>query len=363
MRKSLWFGALGVACVGGDALAQEHFPVESLNDPMLRRRNRISLKSTFSFGVKTHFTSATANNAGSFPRVGPENRTYDDGFVNVDISGNAGGNTWNWGYNNNAQFNPADGGLNAPNTGAAALAFHSAGSLADGSIRSSRDTVLPGLELTYEEVLGRWNLTERRRVNLGMLVSFGWTRLGQNDSAALAGPVNVTTDRYLTGGVLPPLAPYSGSFGTAGPLLPDAPVQRDNAALAATGSVNNQLEGSLYGFSVGPFIEVPLTDRFSVSFGGGVGVLYADTTYTFSESVVVPGVVTANRTGRAASSSFLFSGIVRLNAYVAITEALSWETGVAYQYAQSHRSTVSGKTANLMLDGIFSVNTGLNYSF
>lgn len=363
MRNTLWFAAAGLACAGGEALAQERFPIEATNDGMLKRRNRISLKASFNFGIKTHFTSATPNNSGSFPRVGPENRTYDDGFVNIDISGNAGATTWFWGYNDNAQFTPADGTLAPPNTGASSLAFHSAGSLADGATRGSRDTMIPGFELAYEEVLGRWHISEKRRANLGILVTFGWMRLGQNDSAALAGPVTVTTDKYLTGGVLPPLAPYAGSFGAAGPLLPDAPAERAAGVFAGTGSVNNKLEGSLYGFNVGPFIELPLHDRVSLSLGGGLGFVYADTTYTFRETVIVPGVVTANRSGRIGRDEWLFSGIARANLYVALNEAWSWEIGLAYQYAQSYRSSVAGKTAHLQLDGIMTINTGLNYAF
>ena len=87
MRNTLWFGAVGLACVGGEALAQERFPVETMNDAMLRRRNRISLKATFNFNIKTDFTSATPNNSGAL--VPGVNRTYDDGFTP--------GTTWNWG--------------------------------------------------------------------------------------------------------------------------------------------------------------------------------------------------------------------------------------------------------------------------
>ncbi len=363
MKHTLWFGALGLACVGGTAFGQDRFPAEATDDAMLKRRNRFSLKATFNFGIRTDFTSATPNNSGSFPRVGPENRTYDDGFVKVDISGNAGASTWNWGYNTAGQFNPADGTLAAPNTGASSLAFHSVSSLADGQTRGSRDQMVPGFELAYEEVLGRWHISEKRRANIGILCSAGFMRLGQRDSGSLAGLVGLTTDKYLPGAVLPPLAPYAGSFGTAGPLIPDAPAERAVAPVAATGSVLNKLDGSLYGFNIGPFIEFPLHDKVSLTLGGGLGVVYANTAYTWSETVVVPGIVTAARSGRVSADDWLFSGIARANLYVALNEAWSWEIGLAYQYAGNSRSSVQGRTANLKLDGILTVNTGLNYAF
>ena len=206
--------------------------------------------------------------------------------------------TREWTYHMKPAADPA-----APFAGASSLAFHSVSSLADGQTRGSRDKMLPGLELAYEEVLGRFHITEKRRANVGILVSFGYLRLGQNDSGSLAGFAGLTTDKYAPGAVLPPLAPYSGSFAAPGPLLPDVPASRATGPVAATGTVNNKLDGSLYGFNLGPFIEFPLHDRVSLTLGGGLGVVYANTTYNFRETVVVPGIVTATRSGRGEMAS------------------------------------------------------------
>ena len=359
MKKQLLFEAVSLACVTGTAVAQERFPAEDYNDSMLKRRNRISLKASFNFNIKTDFTSATPNNTGAL--VPGVNRTYDNGFLFRDISGNAGGTTWNWGYNTAGQSLAADPA--APFLGASSLAFHSVNSLADGQTRGSRDKMVPGFDLTYEEVLGRFHISEKRRVNIGILTSFGYMRLNQRDAGSLAGLVGLTTDKYAPGIVLPPLAPYSGSFATPGPLLPDVPADRALTVVAATGNVVNKLDGSLYGFNIGPFIEIPLHDRVSLTLGGGLGVVYASTTYTYSETVVVPGVVTASRSGRVSADDWLFSGIARANLYVGLNEAWSWEIGLAYQYAGNSRSSVQGKSSNLKLDGIMTVNTGLNYAF
>ncbi len=359
MKHQFWIGAVGLACVSGTAVAQDALPAAAAEDKMLKRRNRFSLKATFNFNIKADFTSATPNNTGAL--VPGVNRSYDDGFVFRDVSGNAGGTTWNWGYNNNAQYLAADPA--APFLGASSLAFHSANSMADGTTRSSRDRMVPGFELAYEEVLGRFHITEKRRANVGVLMSVGYMQLGQRDSGSLAGLVPLTTDKYGLGAVLPPLAPYSGSFATAGPLIPDVPGSRSVALVAGTETLNNRVSGSLYGFNIGPFIELPLHDRVSLTLGGGLGVVYASTTYSYTDTIVVPGVVTATRSGRVSADDWLFSGLARANLYVALSEAWSWELGLAYQYAGNSRSTVQGKSSNLKLDGIMTINTGLNYAF
>ena len=60
-------------------------------------------------GLKTEF-SGLGNFSPTFPTQplgGGVDYNYDDGFVRVDSSGNLGGETWNWGYENASQIDPA----------------------------------------------------------------------------------------------------------------------------------------------------------------------------------------------------------------------------------------------------------------
>ena len=365
MKHQFWIGALGWACFSSVASAQDRFPEGATNDSMLQRRNRFSLKGTFNFGIKTDFTTVTPNHAGTGAGVGGQNRTYDDGFVKLDVNANAGGMTWNWGYVTAGQYGVADLDPVIPQPGNS-LSFHTVTSLAEGATRGGRERMQTGVELAYEEVLGRFHITEKRRANVGLLVSFGYLPLKQRDSATLAGPVTLRTDKY-NATLVPPPGPggviNSGSFDVPGPFLPDAPLSSIVGTVAATGTLNNKLDGALYGFNLGPFIELPLHDSVSLTLGGGLGVVYASTTYSFSEVVAVPGIVTATRSGHISASDWLFSATMKANLHVALGEAWSWELGMGYQYAGSSRSSVQGKSANLKLDGILSLNTGLNYAF
>ena len=89
-------------------------------------------------------------------RDGAVNRCYDDGYVYVDVSGNADGYTTHWGYRDSSQIQNGQ------------IVFH-------------------------------------RRTNLN------------------ADTVQVVVDTYNLGNILPPLAPYAGSFQGPGPCLFDAP--------------------------------------------------------------------------------------------------------------------------------------------
>ena len=93
---------------------------------------------------------------GPGPEVGHGiDRTYDDGFIWVDSSGNAGGSTWYWGYDHSSQ-------------------------------------------------------------NLGGFLQFHYQ----------LSPTELLTDTYDLGGIMAPLAPYSGTFEGPGPVIPDQPIFR-----------------------------------------------------------------------------------------------------------------------------------------
>ena len=63
-------------------------------------------------GLKTEFGGLGKFNSAFTPKPlgGGRNYNYDDGFVRVDSSDNMGDQTWNWSYDNDSQFNAADGG-------------------------------------------------------------------------------------------------------------------------------------------------------------------------------------------------------------------------------------------------------------
>ena len=68
-------------------------------------KNEFRLGPSFGFNITAKFHGFQAAPLAASPGAGPlANRDYPDGYVHVDSSGNAGSQTWNWGYHNNAQY-------------------------------------------------------------------------------------------------------------------------------------------------------------------------------------------------------------------------------------------------------------------
>jgi len=221
--------------------------------------------------------------------VGPlgsfADRTYLDGFVFIDAqtanpSSFLPGTTGNWGYSSNAQVSNGS------------LTF-SGGEFTTSSLQSSQLSSLSGWSDDLEgasPVLELEGLVSiRDDLSVGVFASFLFTdadtgRSSSNFSAlqALTESKFSVTDRYDLQGVVPPLAPYSGSFvnpGTA-PLIDNIPTERtilssgssvQNATFA--NAISESLRISLYTFSLGPSVHYTVDDfHFTGSMGLAVNI-------------------------------------------------------------------------------------------
>lgn len=333
----------------------------------LRNRNRFSLNSRFTFLVGADFTSSTPVNdigpaggvATTAADAGTIIRQYDDGFIGVDVSGNAGDTTWFWGYDDASQT----AGIG---TAAATLMFHAAPSPADQFERESDDEVLPGFELGYTREMWEFRMFNGRRARGGIGFSFGYTDLDLADSGAVTALVPLTTDTYSIGAaVIPPAPPYRGTVAGPGPVIPDSPAGRATAATAATATVVNNVEGQVYAGTFGPYLEIPLSDRIIAEVSGGVALGYADRTYSFSENVTYAGgaAPAVSRSGAVQNGDVLAGASIKGSVGWLVRDNVALTAGVQYQYLGSTRQSVNGKTASLDLQSAVSVSLGLNWTF
>src|ERR1017187_3392779 len=116
----------------------------------LNSTNRITLSLRFGLNISGRFKGGTGPlSAFALPVAGGRHTpqgdayNYDNGYVLTDISGNAGGQSWYWGYDNASQVN----------SGANTIAFNHTVATGLPSQNSGNDPTSVGAELTYDHEL------------------------------------------------------------------------------------------------------------------------------------------------------------------------------------------------------------------
>ena len=310
--------------------------------------NRLSLGARFGFNFKADFQNNAPVNSG--PAAAGADHTYNDGYVLLDSSGNAGGLTWNWGYQNAAQVAGDTMQFNAIES-----------SSPSGLTGNNKVTDDPqyGVELTYQRVLGR--LGSEGKGRWGLEAAFGYTDLDLSDSRSATGPVTVTTDTYPLNGVLPPGAGYNGSFPGPGALLGDTPT-RIIASGTATLTSHQKLSGQLYGIRLGPFAEWNLTSQLSLAASVGLTLAPASVDYDFSETITLAGGGTAVASGHSSKTELLYGAYA--SAMLRYDFGKHWGvfTGAQLQSLTALEQSVGSHTArldqNVTVYGVVGVSCG-----
>jgi hypothetical protein len=272
------------------------------------------------------------------PAVGGVPHTYEDGSVLVDISGNAGGETWNWSYQSARQVYGNSIVMSASNPG-------DLGGAANGDPQH-------GLEFTYARRLGHVG-----KLPWGLEAAFGFTDLTFRNQATLQGGA-ITVDAYSISpeAAPPPVAPHVGSFAGPGPVIFDTPNRLPVTVLST-------LDGSYYGFRLGPYLEIPLSKRFSFTLSGGLVLSGLDSTFSFQQSYVAPGGTTIAASGTGSHWEVLPGGYVAGNLSWHLTKALDLFVGAQYQNTGRSSQTVADKRVELDLGQAVFVTGGLGLSF
>jgi hypothetical protein len=329
-------------CLAGafSALAADPFEEDLIQD-----HNRLSVAARFSFGI-----SAQVRNL-SVPQ--PAAPDYHDGFVRPDINGSADGKTWYWGYQADNQIVGDD------------LQMHTAtGSPSDGQASGSGDDLQAGFEVMYGRELGRLTLGKRR---LPWGIEAGVSSLNSKIEIrdTYSGAVSVRTDSYALNGVVPPRAPYSGTYEGPGPLVSAAPHASRTDSVNGTSAVDSRIDSLLVGLKVGPFIEMPLSDRLQVNLSAGVAALATFNDFDFTETVSIPGLPNSalDRSGETSDTGFVVGAYVEASVSYAISEFLSVFVGGQYQYLGDVDFSGGGKEATLELSSAIEAVIGLRTSF
>jgi len=318
--------------------------------------NKISLSYRMGLNIKVDF-----NKLGGFARIGDPgpatganfDRTYEQGGYNrVDIWDNFEGRTWFYGYDNPEAL---QGDY---------VVLQSSASPANRSVEGKEESVQHGVELAYTRQLARGKYGK-----LGAEVSFSYVPLSISDSTPLKGTVDRILDRYDTGGVNPPLAPFHGSFDQPNARISSSP-NRDRVLLRQEADILGErtLEADVFVFRLGPSHEFLIKGRLSGNLGAGLTLAIADADFSYRETVSIPGVGTQTRSASSSSQDFLVGWYAGAALSFRVANHTDVFAGAYFQSAgdavtKSGRGDLGSKEGVLDLDEAVVVNFGISYSF
>lgn len=278
---------------------------------------------------------------------GTQDRFYDDGYVRVDSTGNLGGTTGFWGYQ-------APGQVDAT---ADTLAMHSTLTSLNPDVTGVSDDPGYGGELSYSRQLGVFG-----GAGWGIEAGLGYVYLRLEDNSSLNAPVTTLTDIYSLGGILPPPAPYSGSFNTADPRIGSTPIRSAVTNLALT-TGERVLDSDIYTARLGPYFDIPMGSGLNLRIGGGAAMALVRSEFSIRETTVLGGSTSATFSGHDLEEDFLF-GVYAMG-LLSYPVSSHWDVfaGAQWSALEDFDQQTGGREAQLELRDLISVDVGMAWSF
>lgn len=286
----------------------------------------------------------TLNNGNSTPGV------YDDGYVRTDETGNAGGYTSFWGYENASQYDASS----------QTLSLHRSSSLtAEGSHNLDQEFTV-GFELAYGQNLKQWG-----RTRLGWEFGFGLLPISLKDSSSspISGQATRSTFTFDTGGIVMPTAPYHGGSSGIGPTIRDAITGTQTNLANGTITDLGDLEATLFTFRLGPTLFYDLNEHIGLMASAGPAMGFATQTCRFNSLIEFEDGTTARDRGSFSATDLVYGGYV---SFVATYHAdVNGDVYIGVQYMPMSGTSFSegSRTASLDLMGQVYFSLGVNWIF
>ena len=305
---------------------------------------RVRFRAKFGFNVDVDFSDSGAALQAHAPG------RYLDGYALPD-SNTVGtdGLTWNWGYDEANQYDP----------GAETLTLRSISNSDSLNTNGSRnEDPLPGFELSYIHVMGTIG-----RAAWGIELAGGYTQLSTSFQRTLMSNVSLQSDVFNLAGVIPPTAPYQGSFDGPGPLIPVAPSGSSTQSALTSIAERQDYEARLIGFRLGPVVDIPIYKNLSTTLGLGLAYTYAEGRFNYSDQAVLPDGSIHVESYRSEENTILFGAYVDAALNYQFTSYFGANVGVQFQYLDDLKQSVGGRDVTLNLGQTLFVTAGVTLAF
>jgi len=293
---------------------------DKIQPPEPELRNKVGLSYRMGLNITVDFKKL-----GGYPSVGNPgpatgsavDRTYDNGSYNkVDISGNAGGQTWNWGYEKPVQVQGNS------------LILESSSSPANVTSINRENDPQHGLEFTYSHEFYR-----KPHWSFGLEAGLGFTTVDVEDNQNLKGSLIHIADAYaIPENFVVPQAPYHGTFEGPGPLIGSTPDRTTTVTARDVNIVGSRIfNADVYTLRMGPYFEVPIWKKLSGTLSGGLNLAVGDTHFSYHETVTIEGAGSVMHSSSGSQTDFLVGGYAAATLAYALTERFSVFGGAQFQ--------------------------------
>ena len=305
--------------------------------------NRVAFSLRFGMNISSKFSGIGLPAAGAA-------YGYYDGYVVTANPPNTSPNpnyTTYWGYDSASQLLGSPGNY----TG---VAFHSA-AVAGGasSVASGGSDVSPGFELSYDrQMLER---EDWHNMRFGFEAAVNYMSISASGSSTFG--VNVTETDYHFPIAIPQPPPLNDSGAPGQPALP---VPGTSLAPGA-GSVlaQDSLDADLWGFRLGPYAELPLTEKLYLHASAGLAFGLLDSSVTWNEKFT-PGSTVS---GGGSDFSALVGGYISVDADYHFNPRWDVEAAVQFQDLGTYNHNYGGRSAQLDLSQSVFIKVGISFDF
>jgi hypothetical protein len=321
---------------------------EQDNYTYLDSTNRLTLSFRLGFNIHAKFTGigTTAGNG-----------YYYDGYVLTDSTDNFLGLTSYWGYQNATQYSQLGDNNQPPNS----FVFHKPSSAGLPPSISDSDNPHPGAELTYDRQLGVKEDWHNLRYGVEAALNYMPISMENNNPYN----VGVTTDTYIFGGV-PGQIPvpghqglFSGNPGDPVLVVPGTGVTTPGGTLLT----QNHFDADLWGGRLGPYVELPLSEKLNLRLSGGLALGLLDGSGSWQEKLSLNGNTLGTLSGSGDNFDVLWGYYASLDATWQINRRWAIDGAVQFQDLGTYSHDFGGRGVQVDLSRSLFLELGVSYSF
>ena len=347
-------GSHRILCAGGclAALWAGQAQCAEVNDDWTRN---FRLGAQLLFNVKANFTlngPITVNRQSPGPVGVPgQNHYYDDGYVLVDNTGNAGGDTSYWGYTYASQIDSTDP-QNPQLVMKSVRAYEASEQYSDSA------GVSPGLDVAYGSQIRDWN-----SVRIGWEAGYQFTPFTFKDPTTLNTVFLRDVQAFNLGGIAVPPAPYSGGPSGIGPSIPDIAYRRNDEIVPGTITGARELDVNLHALRAGATVFWRFQPRWALTGSLGPAMGLVPGSYTYNETFTFNDGTTAGESGDMSHTEVVFGGYVSAVLHYRVVSSADIYLGGQFMGLTSAEFGNSQREASLDLGATFALSLGVNWPF